>query len=75
MSRLETIVEAGNRSQVHCSHGTFIERYRLDQGEHPIAGAKRELVDGLARPQREERAMPIEVDGGPGERDRCRRPL
>ena len=70
MSRSETIAEdeAGKRSQVHCSHGALIERYRLDQGEHAIAGAKRELVDGLARRQCEKMAMPIEVDGDAGER-------
>ena len=53
---------------MHCGESTFIERHRLDQGEHAIAGAKRELVDGLARRERAEMAMPIEVDGDAGER-------
>ena len=68
---MESIRASGfqaGRSRFHCGDSTLIERHRLDQGEHAITGAKRELVDGLARREREEMAMPIEVDGDAGER-------
>ena len=55
-------------SRFHCGDSTLIERHRLDQGEHAIAKAKRKLVNGPARRQREEMALPVEVDGDPGER-------
>ena len=53
---------------MHCGESTFIERHRLDQGEHAIAKAKRKLVNGLARRRCEKMAMPVEVNGDPGER-------
>jgi hypothetical protein len=70
VSRSETIAEdeAGERSQVHCSHGALIERDRLDQGEHAVATVKLELIDGLARRECKEMAMPIEIDADAGER-------
>ena len=52
---------------MYCRDRTFIERHRLDQGEHAIAG-ELQLVDGLARRQCEKMAMPVEVDGDAGER-------
>ena len=55
-------------SRFHCGDSTLIERHRLDQGEHAIAGRKRKLVDDLARRQRKEMAVLVEVDGDAGER-------
>jgi hypothetical protein len=50
LSKRQVSRGAGSRgSGFHRSDGTLIERHRLDQGEHTMAGAKRELVDGLTR--------------------------